>query len=438
MSVVTDRQHSRRDALAGAAVLVGAGVLSACTGASTSGAASSTSPSVTASAQPGAASSDGPVSTASPSLSTPTALPFTVNGSASASPPVEVLSAPTASTTDLWSFGGDYRLIGSTPVDDSTVFGSATDRPDSLMSYAAALITGGGFTRLTDDPPATVDTKDYVEPQDGTVTDDWIVWRAAPVSTDASVGATADDWEVWAAPRSADARGKRLGAAADLNPDGDTPSGPEVVPTANGSSVYFASNVGSGQSWTRHVVRMALDGDGRAIDVTEGDFPAAVEDGVLYATPDGAGALTRVAHRAEKGGDATELLTITSDSSSWRIGGLWAAGAHRAVAIVSDEDGSGSYLGTWKDGEDAPSIWLHVASGGLVGSASATRFAWGGGSDAVNAEMFVTDWEGTSPNSLGKAPGYARPALSPDGAVVLVPATDGTAPARWTLKRLAA
>lgn len=143
-------------------------------------------------------------------------------------------------------------------------------------------------------------------------------------------------------------------------------------------------------------------------------------------------------HGAEKGGDATELLTITSDSSSWRIGGLWAAGAHRAVAIVSDEDGSGRYLGTWKDGEDAPSIWLHVASGGLVGSASATRFAWGGGSDAINAEMFVTDWEGTSPNSLGKAPGYARPALSPDGAVVMVPATDGTAPARWTLKRLAA
>lgn len=76
-------------------------------------------------------------------------LPFSLTGVSSNAPIVKVKEGETkASLADEWTFGGDYREIGSFPIDGSTVFGSFTDDPDNLLSYTPALIGTSGAKRL--------------------------------------------------------------------------------------------------------------------------------------------------------------------------------------------------------------------------------------------------------------------------------------------------
>ena len=56
-----------------------------------------------------------------------------------------------AALANEWTFGGDYAQIGSFPIDEKTVFGSATQTPDDVTSYAAALISPDGY-KLLEEP----------------------------------------------------------------------------------------------------------------------------------------------------------------------------------------------------------------------------------------------------------------------------------------------
>lgn len=371
----------------------------------------------------------------------PTTVPFLVNGEPVAQAPVQVGAdlggqAEPAPAEQLWAFGGDYTLIGSLPLEASTVFGSMTSNPEALMSYSAALISQGSSTPISPEVPATIAQADYYEPQDGAATDEWIVWRAANISTDSQAANTIDNWQLWAHERST-GRSFVVGSAAALNATDSTPASPrEVMPTQGGAHVYFASSVGGQDQWERRVLCYELTEGAQPVTVGAGDYPAALEDGVLMAVPDAEGALLEVSRWSVADSTATRQFTIGSPEGDWQVGGLWARGEHRAVAVVSGTEGAGSYIGLWDEGAQAPAVWLHVSSSAVIGSPGLARFAWGSGSSATSAGMYVVSWDGSGVGLLGQAVGYSRPALSPAGDIALVPSTDGASPASWSVVSL--
>lgn len=426
---------ARRAVLGGGLALLGAGLAACSHGSSSTVGGGPTASSTSAPVPSSATAAPGATAASSSTASAADRLPFAVDGLGTAGTVTTVSgSVPAADARSLWTFGGDYSRIGSLPLDATTVFGSESDHPDSLMSYSAALLTKDSFTRLTPKVPATADPTTYREPQDGTATAHRIVWRAASVGTDENSSAI-DDWEVWGYDRSAGGEAVRLASASALNGTDQTPAGPEVLPTSNDDAVYFASNVkdsAASEGWTRHVLQLGTSSGSDPVDLAAGDYPAAVDGGVLYAAPDHDGALTTLVERT----GASSVRTLVTLSGSWTISGVWANGVHRALAVGTSQGGDGSYLALWADGEEDDAVWLHVPSSRVIGSASAARFAWGGGSDGEATDMFVVDWDGGGVARLGSATGYARPALSPDGAVVLVPATDGNSPVTWTVVSL--
>lgn len=73
------------------------------------------------------------------------ALPFTITGVNSKADTVEVSEgSKPAELSDGWTLRGDFRQIVSFPIDMDTVFGSATDTPDNLQSYSAAMLRRDG------------------------------------------------------------------------------------------------------------------------------------------------------------------------------------------------------------------------------------------------------------------------------------------------------
>ncbi|SDN23504.1 hypothetical protein SAMN05216355_101348 [Actinomyces ruminicola] len=391
--------------------------------------------------QPAPEPTDGATSAASPHGATATdapqasTLPFSLSGMPVTVAPVEVKqTAQPAELSPQWSFGGDYAQIGVLPLSTEEVFGSASSNPNALMSYAAAILTAEGAETLTSEPPEIVDPADYFEPQDGSATADWIVWRAATVNIDSELSSVIDNWQLWAYGRTTGSGAVLIGTAEELNGTTETPAGPlEVVPTTDGTDVYWASAVYADDRWERQVLCYALDGRKPPSVVAAGDLPAAVAGGVLFAVPDTEGALTTLAHWNRLSETAETILSITSTDSSWQITGVWAAGNHRALAVSSTTAGAGTYIGLWDEEQPGPATWLHAPSTVIIGSAGATRFAWGSGSDGQEADMYAVAWDGTDLVGLGEAIGYSRPTLSPDGATVLVPASDGMTAASWTV-----
>ena len=129
-----------------------------------------------------------------------------------------------ATLADGWTFGDDYAQIGSFPIDEKTVFGSATQTPDDVTSYAAALITPNGYD-LLEEPQLE---EPCYEPQDGTGTAD-LQLRA----WDAASGTV-----------------RTICSAEDLNGTRQTPLlDVEVVPVTDGANTYIATNLLSDGTW---------------------------------------------------------------------------------------------------------------------------------------------------------------------------------------------
>lgn len=432
---------SRRTAV----TVLGAAVLAPLAGCGLGGSDGSASASPTLA--PGVSVTSWP-STAPPEI--PSSLPFSVEGIAGGDPQiVGEETAPTALET-LWVFGGDYRMIASLPLDETTVFGSATDDPDALLSYSAALIHDGGFDRITEAVPQTVDPKEYVEPQDGTATDSWIVWRAATVDVEGHNASTVDNWQLWVYDRTA-GESRMLVSAAALNGTDQTPAGgAEVVPSTNDASVFFASALrGASRDYERTVLSVPLDGSAHTV-VGAGDYPAAISGGVLYASADGADGSADSADNGDKGAlldtlsswspdtGATNVLTISSEGGAWGISGVWAAGDRRVIAVSSlEEDGpGGTYLAAWDAEHPEAATWRHTGASSVVGSLNPDWFVWGGGSTMDNADMYAMNWQTQEVHLIGSAPGYSRPCLAPAGGTVLVPTSDGQNPVTWSVASL--
>lgn len=383
-------------------------------------------------------------STATPSVNIPFTLSTGTGGRLVAVP----AAAPSAEVKTLWTLGGDFARIASLPLDERSLFGSSSTTPDNVYSYAPSLLGQDGRDEPLTPRPAG-DGAGYYEPQDGTATERWIIWRSSAVNPANQAVTDVDDWAVQIYDRAGGAV-TDLGTARALNGVDATPrTRGETLPTCSATSVYFCSSVSveGGSSWKTSILRFPLPGGastaptapasgGGGIAVADGDFPAALNDGVLFATASApGGALDTVSYLAEERSEPSALFSISSPGGTWVVSGLWAASDRRVVAVTSPSDG-GAFLGIWKEPEQAPSLWLSTISPSIVASLNDTWLVWGSGSQGDGSEMYAMNWEEEDPRLLGVAPGYSRPVLAPSGSTVLIPGNDGTRPTSWTVGSL--
>ena len=375
---------------------------------------------------------------------TAAALPFSVDGVPADGDVVEVTEGTQpASLGDSWTFGGDFSQIGSFPVSANTVFGSSTTNPDDLRAYYAAFINrgenaGDAESNGVNDQSATVQNIDhdaqsgtFYEPQDGTGDANRVVWRSSTMNTVAQNNV--DNWrlQTW---NKTDGKSITLGTAKDLNGRDDTPpTYGEVVPTFNQRNAYFAANVFKNNVWQESILQYSLDSSGGSNTdepriVALGNFPAAVDNGVFFAT-DAAQkndfrAYSTLKH--DNGTQATTIFIVHSNTNTWGIAGVWAHGAYRAVAFSDGTQQSGNYIGLWADDFKTNLGWIHVKSASVVASMNNDWIVWGSGSQADNAGMYAFNWKRSEVEYLGAVQGYSRPTIASDSNTVMVPKFDGT------------
>ena len=355
-------------------------------------------------------------------------LPFSLDGVPANGSVVEVSEGQSQTAlSGQWSFGGDFSQIGSFPIDASTVFGSSTSDPNNLKAYYAAMIHQNGSADNLD-PSAQSGT--FYEPQDGTGDASRVVWRSSTMNGAAQTGI--DNWRLQTWDKASGAT-RTLGSASDLNGREDTPATyGEVVPTFNQTNAYFASLIPQGEAWQETILQYALaGGSAKPRQVDAGNFPAAVDDGVIYAS--GAAQTDKTnrfriyeALKHDDGAQSSTVFTVRSDGSKWGIGGVWAHGGFRAVAVSDGTTESGTYIGLWSDGFKTNLGWVHVKSPSVVASMNGQWIVWGSGSQADNAGMYAFNWSRSEVKYLGATQGYSRPTIASGPNVVLVPRYDGT------------
>lgn len=352
------------------------------------------------------------------------ALPFKLVGVDDSADVIDAASVATQSSyTTAWTFGGDFSLIGSLPVSTSQVFGSFSDSPYDLESYAPALLSESGNTALDE-----VASDPYFEPRDGSGDASRLVWTSSTLNEAYQNGI--DNWRLsyWDAQSNST---QVLGSAQDINGTDQTPALPgETVPTMNSEHVYFSSNVKSGEDWVPSILEFALDGSKDYKVVAAGGFAYAIDGGVLYATDTVVSTDSELGYSSVKellGDKTVDVLTVDSADSGWCVSGLWAYGDVRVAAFSHAREQSGCYLGIWSNNFEKNIAWLKVSSSSVVGSIGDGLFVWGSGSQDTNTEMYAVNVDDPADvKLLGSALGYSRPAVAQDGSAILVPEYDGT------------
>lgn len=325
-----------------------------------------------------------------------------------------------ATLADEWTFGGDYAQIGSFPIDEKTVFGSATQTPDDVTSYAAALITPNGYD-LLEEPQLE---EPCYEPQDGTGTADLLVWRCAELLNVPSAGT--DNWQLraWDA---ASGKVRTICSAEDLNGTRQTPLlDAEVVPVTDGANAYFATNLLSDGTWVPSVICCNLDGTEQPVVIGSGAYPAVVEDGALWAALNDDGSALCTALKHWNGKENRNVFTLDPDNS-WGISGVWACGGTHAVALSATDSAQGSYVGVWRGNFETLVCWIATDAPRVIASLNQSWFVWGAGSESHNTEMFALNLGTCEATYLGDAPGYSRPTVAQECDAIMVPVTHGTA-----------
>ena len=361
-------------------------------------------------------------------------LPFSLEGASLDATLIEASEVSrSAELTGEWTFGGDYSQIGSLPIDGKTVFGSATDNPDDLSSYRAALITADGVSNLED----TQAGESFFEPQDGSGNSDRLVWRSSEITLVPSSGT--DNWRVqtW---DSASGRSVVLGSAELLNGTSETPAiGGEVVPVCNDTHAFFSSCLSEGDGWSPAVIAFDLfEEEQRGEVIGSGSYPAAVEGGALWASgqlDDGDGTLYGALSRWD-GSESTEIFSVASDEGVWGISGVWARGGHAAVCFSSVDGASGCYIGIWSEDFSRCEALIHAPSPSAVGSLNDRWFVWGAGSQAENAGMYALEISTGELLDLGSTSGYSRPCVAAEGDAVLVPHENGSSAVTFSVGEL--
>ena len=346
-------------------------------------------------------------------------MPFSLDGVPADGDVLQAQGSGDAATLhNEWSFGGDYVRIGSFPVDGQTVFGSATDDANDVSSYVAALITPEHATEL--EIPQGADSETFFEPQDGSGTADLIVWRCCELSNPPTTGA--DNWQIRAWD-SASGQTRIIASANDLNGRGDTPMlDAEVVPTTDGSRVYFASMRCEEDVWNPIALAYGLDGVDKPVILGVGNYPAAYGEGGLWASSEDSGLCTILMRW--NGNTSTRVFSLESEGN-WGISGVWASGTTTAVGFSSSDSGQGSYIGIWQDDFTDFLCWIYTDAPRALGSLNGSWFVWGAGSEAENADMFALNLGSRQVLLLGNAPGYSRPTIAQESNVVMVPVANG-------------
>lgn len=352
-------------------------------------------------------------------------LPFAIEGAPCDAAVVDVAAGASAAGFDaLWSFGGDYAEIGSFPLDAQTVFGSHSNSPDSLVSYGAALLGEDGF-EVIDSP--SVNPSLYYEPQDGSGDTNRIVWRSSLLGDVAQT--VSDNWrlQVWDGESGSV---RTLGTSQEVAGDeGVCFAYADIVPTMNAENAFFSTAVQEGDALSTLVLSYSLMEGEPGTVLAEGGFPAATDEGVVFASDpaDAADPFSYSKVSACENGATNPVLTVSSPDSSWHVSGVWAGGDKRVVAFSSTDASAGSYLGVWADSFATPVAWLHAESPSVVASMNEEWLAWGAGSQAEHAEMYAYNMADGRLVLLGTAPGYSRPAIASDNNAVMVPVSGSDA-----------
>lgn len=350
-------------------------------------------------------------------------LPFRIAGVPSDAPVYQAEDISSAEKlSPSWEFGGDFSAIGSFPISEDEVFGSASKTPNDLASYYPAMISNDDVEAI-----GPVESYPYFEPRDGSSDGGHVVWLSATIND--GYGSDINNWRLFSSDLD-DGELRELASAAELNGTDETPSLPgEVVPTVNSSHAYYATAYKDGEAWTPVVIQCDANGDGRAEVIGAGYFPHATSDGVLYATDYVMSDEVNLGYSTlieRSGSTERDVLSVDSANSKWCISGIWACDSMRVVAFSNAVESDGCYLGIWGDDFKRPVAWVHVGSASIVGSIGGDRFVWGSGSQEAHAEMYLFDLDRPEElRMLGSAPGYSRPTISFDGKALLVPVYNG-------------
>lgn len=361
-------------------------------------------------------------------LSAPSSIPFDLDGIDANAPVVDVSEGGTAVLLDhSWKCGGNYQNIAAAPIDSSHVFGSNTDDPNDEIHYYPALISSNGTTKLAD--PENDETG-FWEPQDGTGTDERIVWKSSKIGYEASSGT--DTWRIQTWDKTT-GNVKTLADSISLNNgSSDTPITPgEVGPTFNDREAYYAGFVRNGAgAYKLSVIGMPFNGSENPMIIAEGSYPAAVDDGVIFAVSSHHGKeASRYSAVAFKGTDSKKVKNTFSivdrGSKRYGISGIWACGSNRVVSFTSKNASKGSYILVSTDSFKSVAVWLHVKSPSVVASLNNDWLVWGSGSQASNNGMYAYNWKTSQVKFLGNAEGYSRPSIARSSNTVLVPQFNG-------------
>lgn len=339
----------------------------------------------------------------------------------------------------LWSFGGDYSEIGSFPLNESCVFGSASDTPDDVSSYAATLIEENAAKPIED--ARATKSSSFVEPQDGSGTEKRVIWRSGELSYEFSNGI--DNWIISTWDAASDTT-RVLGTAKKLNGDRDTPAlSEEIIPTCNDTTGFFASAVYDNEKWSSAIIAFDLassNNDDAVNVVAPGSYPAAVPGGVLFATTSDSSespSATEFDTLAYYDGNNVEsLIALDTGDEAWSISGIWACEDTCALSLTSPQSENGSYIAIWTERFKEPIVFIHTDSQGVLGSINPEWFVWGCGSQADNASIYAYRIADGALRRLGDAPGYSRPRIAEDNNTVLIPVVNALSPATFNVGTL--
>lgn len=344
-----------------------------------------------------------------------------------------------ASVDEKWSLGGDFRQIPSLPIDGSQVFGSSTHDPNDLYSYKPAILTPQGARDLSAD--LLREDGNYVEPLDGTQNGPWITFLGRKVSS-SSTGDHQEDnvfapWTVFSWNKN-EQRLRTVMTWSDL-PAHSPRSAGELPPVSDGTHAFYGSKAATDHGDFSLVVTQGLD-DSKRSDKPKillfGAYPAVYEQGLsVVATPKDSPLPSRVVTLS---GDDFSAATTHFDikSQDYRISGLYAAGDHQAVLVTPSSTSSeaSSFLGLWDSSStDYPTQWIMVDSRTPWVSIGEEAIAWGAGSQANNAQMYLRPWETGQITRLGETPGYSRPVVAANGRTVMIPHVNSQGGIQWSI-----
>ena len=327
----------------------------------------------------------------------------------------------------------------SLPINTSEVFGSSTHNPNDLYSYKPAILTPQGARDLSAD--LLREDGNYIEPLDGTQKGPWITFLGRQVSS-SSTGDHQEDnvfapWTIYSWNRD-EQRLHTVMTWSDLPAHSPRSSG-ELPPVSDGTHAFYGAKASTDHGDFSLILAQGLDDSTRSDKpqiLLFGAYPAVSEQGLsVVATTKDSPLPSRVATLS-----GTDFSAVTTHfdlkSQDYRIRGLYAAGGHHAVLVTPSSTSSeaSSFLGLWDStSADYPTQWIMVDSRTPWVSIGEEAIAWGAGSQANNAQMYLRPWETGQITRLGETPGYSRPVVAASGHTLMIPHVNSQGGIQWSI-----